>query len=140
MESQDPEKQWREYYERKKAQRHEEAIALSEQMASAGLTDDAVLALDFLHFGQSEESVAALAKQLSESYEVEVIPSEEDGYWYVKGTTRPYGITLTAEQHSGWVEFMADVAQSHACVFSTWSLESPSLGMKFESERVESAS
>ena len=140
MKPQDAERQWREYYERKKAQRLEEAAALSQQMADAGLTDDSVLALDFLHFGQGEEDAAALANQLSENYEVEVVPSQEDGYWYVKGTTRPYGVTLTEEQHSNWVEFMADVAQSHACVFSTWTLESPSLGVKFESERVESAS
>lgn len=140
MESQDTEKTWREYYERKKLQRLEEAEVLWKQMSDAGLTGDTVLALDFMHFGQSEEDAAALAKQLSENYEIEVIPAQEDGYWYVKGTTRPHGITLTEEQHVGWVEFMANVAQSHRCVFSTWLLESPSLSMKFESERVDSAS
>lgn len=140
MESQDTEKTWREYYERKKFQRREEAKVLWKKMSDSGLTEDTVLALDFMHFGQSEEDAAGLANQISENYEVEVIPAQENGYWYVKGTTRPNGITLTEEQHAGWVEFMADVAQSHNCVFSTWSLESPSLSMKFESERVESAS
>ncbi|MCH2556378.1 MAG: hypothetical protein MK005_03660 [Alcanivorax sp.] len=140
MESQEAEKVWRDYYKSKKAQRLQEAAALSEQMVNAGLTDEAVLALDFLHFGQKEEGAAALANQLSENYEVEVVGPQESGYWYVKGTTRPDGITLTAEQYRAWVEFMSDVAQSHSCMFSTWSLESPKLGVKFENELVESAS
>jgi N-acetyl-alpha-D-muramate 1-phosphate uridylyltransferase len=121
-------------------QRLAEAEVLWKQMSNSGLTEDTIIALDFTHFGKSEEDAAALANQLSENYKVEVIPAQEDGYWYVKGTTRPHGITLTEEQHAGWVEFMADVAQSHSCVFSTWSLESPALSMKFESERVENAS
>lgn len=140
MEPENPENTWRKYYASKKAQRIAEAAILWEQMRNAGVTGETVLALDFLHFGQSEENATALAKQLSESYQVEVIAVPEPGYWYVKGTTRPYGITLSEEQHSGWVVFMADVAQSYDCVFSTWSLDAPSLGVKFESERVESAS
>ena len=140
MEPKDPEATWRDYYQRKKAQRLEEAAILWRQIADAGVSEDTVLAVDFLHFGQAKENAAALAKQLSENYTAEVIPADEGGYWCVKGTTRPYGITLTEEQHTGWVEFMADVAQSYACVFSSWSLEAPSLGVKFESEQVESTS
>ena len=35
---------------------------------------------------------------------------------------------------------MENVAHSYSCVFSTWSLEAPSLGVKFDSKNVESAS
>lgn len=140
MEPQDPEKTWREHYERKKAQRLEEAATLWQRMFTAGVTEATVLALDFLHFGRAGPNAAALAKQLSKNYEVEVTPAQDGGYWCVKGTTRPHGITLTAERQLDRVSFMADIARSYACVFSTWSLEAPSLGVKFESEHVESIS
>ena len=116
----------------------EEAIKLWDQMRDSDVNDETVLAIDFLHFGTNQENKNNLAKQLSENYEMEVVPSDEEGYWYAKGTTRPYGITLNKEQHIGWVEFMADVAQSYACVFSTWSIEAPSLGVCFDSESIES--
>jgi len=138
--TEDPQKTWDEYYKRKRLQRMEEASKLWDFMRGSGVNEETVLALDFLHFGTSEENINALANQLSENYEIEVVPGDEEGYWYAKGTTRPHGLTLTKEQHSGWVEFMSDVAQSYSCVFSTWSLEAPSLGVNFKSENVESAS
>ena len=116
----------------------EEAIKLWDQMRDSDVNDETVLAIDFMHFGTNQENKNNLAKQLSENYEMEVVPSDEEGYWYAKGTTRPYGITLNKEQHIGRVEFMADVAQSYACVFSTWSIEAPSLGVSFDSESIES--
>ena len=112
MTTEDPQRTWSDYYQRKKAQRMEEASGLWDLMCNAGVNEETVLALDFTHFGTSRESVEALASQLSENYDTKVVPSEERGYWYAKGTTRPDGVTLTREQHSGWVEFMADVAQS----------------------------
>ena len=115
----------------------EEAIKLWDQMRDSDVNDETVLAIDFMHFGTYQENKNNLAKQLSENYEMEVVPSDEEGYWYAKGTTRPYGITLNKEQHIGRVEFMADVAQSYACVFSTWSIEAPSLGVSFDSESIE---
>ncbi len=140
MTTEDPQKTWNEYYEKKKLQRMEETSKLWEQMTNSGVTDETLLALDFLNFGTNQDNVNDLAKQLSENYEMKVVPGEEEGYWYAKGTTRPYGITLTKDQYDGWVEFMADVAQSYACVFSTWSIEAPSLGVSFNSEDIESAS
>ncbi|HEX5091838.1 MAG TPA: hypothetical protein VFV84_04020 [Burkholderiales bacterium] len=140
MESQDPQKTWSDYYLRKKAQRVEEAGILWDRMTRAGVTDATVLALDFVHFGKVRADVEALAGQLAENYSMEVVPAGEQGYWLAKGTTRPQGITLTRDQHIGWVEFMADVANSYACVFSTWSFEAPTLGASFRSEDVESAS
>jgi len=73
------------------------------------------------------------------THNVEISQADNE-YWYVKGTTRPEGINLSKEQHRAWVEFMADVAQSYACVFSSWSLESPELKSSFQSESIESAS
>jgi hypothetical protein len=139
MQGEDPQNIWAEYYERKKAQRLEEASCLSSQMFAAGVTSDTVLALDFTHFGTSLTNVQALAAQLSENYEMQVASGKEQGIWLANGTTRPNGITLEHAQHLAWVEFMSDVAQSHACVFSTWSLEAPSLGVRFNSEHAPSA-
>ena len=135
----DPQKIWEEYYQSKKSQRLEEAHKFCAQLHDAGVTEETVMALDFVHFSKSHENAQSLAEQLSENYTIEVV-TNKDGVWYIKGTSRPYGLTFSSEQHVGWVEFMADVAQSHACVFSTWSLEIPSLDLKFDSESIESAS
>ena len=137
MSSDDPQSRWSEYYQQKKAERVAEASQLWEMMQHAGVNDTTVLALDFVLFGTSQSDAESLAKQLSENYEVQVAPGDEQGTWLVNGTTRPYGISFTQEQHMGWVEFMADVARSHACVFSTWSLEAPSLGERFDTENLE---
>ena len=108
-------------------------------MESVGVNEDTVLALDFVHFGNNEDNIKGLSSQLSEHYNITVEAADGEDYFLVKGTTRPEGITLTQEQHLAWVEFMSDVAQSYACVFSTWSLEAPELETSFSSENIESA-
>jgi hypothetical protein len=138
MSNEDPQNTWSDYYQRKKAQRVGEASQMWKMMQDAGVDDTTVLALDFVLFGTSQPDVQNLAKQLAENYEVQVTQSDEQGYWLVTGTTRPYGISLNQEQHLGWVEFMADVARSHACVFSAWSFEVPSLDARFDSQDFES--
>lgn len=140
MESQDPQKTWNDYYLRKRAQRMEEAGILWDRMTRSGVTAETVLALDFVHLGNVKADVEALAAQLAENYSMEVVPAKEPGYWLAKGSTRPQGVTLSRDQHLGWVEFMSDVAHSYACVFSTWSFEAPTLGAHFRSEDAESAS
>ena len=140
MAVQDPQAIWSDYYERKKQQRADEAASMWKQMEAAGVNSETVLALDFVHFGTSLEKVQALANQLSENYSMSVVAEQEPGYWSAKGTTRPYGIELSQEQHLSWVDFMCDVAHSYGCVFSTWSLEATSLGTQFLSEGIESAS
>ncbi len=139
MTEQDSQEVWEDYYRRKKEQRIAEAIALWQQMDNSGVTEATVMALDFLYFGNNEEDVNSLSDQLSENYNIEIEPAEDKKYWHIKGTTRPEGITLSKEQHLAWVEFMVDVAQSYACVFSTWSFEVPSLSASFHSEEIESA-
>ncbi|OUC16444.1 MAG: hypothetical protein B0A82_01600 [Alkalinema sp. CACIAM 70d] len=136
----DSQKTWADFYLKKKDQRLSEAALMWKELHKVGVTNETVLALDFLHFGSSQEGIESLAKQLSENYEIKVVPGNEPGYWFAQGTTRPYGITLDEEQHLNWVSFMADVAQSHGCVFSSWALEAPSIGVKFNSEDIESDS
>jgi hypothetical protein len=136
MSSDDSEKTWDDYYERKKADRLREAALLDSAMRSAGVSDETILALDFHLFGWSRQSVDALAGELSENYTVDVVNQEQD-YWLAICTTRPYGATLSSKQHLEWVEFMVDVGRSHACVFSTWTIEVPSLKATFRSEDIE---
>lgn len=131
---------WTDYYQRKKVQRLEEADALWERMRLAGVRADTDLVVDFLMFGTSREAVEALASQLSENYQVEVSEDARPGYWLANATTRLYAIALADGQLNAWVNFVADVAQSHACVFSTWKMEAPALGQSFLSEQFESAS
>lgn len=140
MQDADAQEIWTDYFQRKKAQRMEEAAKLWQQAALAGVTSETELTLDFQHFGPSRNDIESLAKQLSENYEMQVIGEQANYYWNAKGTTRPYVVTLTEEQHMSWVEFMCDVAHSYACVFSTWSLEAPSLGVQLRSETIDSAS
>jgi len=122
-----------------KSKRKAEAVELWRQMESSGVVDDAVLALDFVHFGTSEDNAKALSSQLPEHYNTTLVPADSEDIYLVKGTARPEGITLSEEQHIAWVEFMSDVAQSYACVFSVWSLEAPKPKMSFSSEDIESA-
>jgi len=127
----DPQKTWDEYYADIRNRRESETRELWQQIAAAGVTEDTVLAMDFLHFTSDPTNAKALAEQLRENYEIKISPSSSPNYWNIEGTTRPHGISLTMEDHAGWVEFMCDVAQSHGCVFSTWNLEDPRSGQSW---------
>jgi hypothetical protein len=129
----DPQQIWDDYYDRIKRRRLAEAALLWDQVVDAGADDDTVFALDFAHFGNHRDGVDNLAQQLSENYATEVTARREQDYWDVKGTTRPEGINLTQDQHTAWVEFMAEVARSYGCVFAEWTLEAPALGRTFQS-------
>lgn len=135
----DPQQIWSEYYSRKKAERVYEANAMWEEMKAAGVTQETVLALDFVCFGPRESDVRALATQLSENYDAQVAAAAEPGYFTVLGTTRPRGVSLEREQLSAWVEFMSDVAHSYGCVFSEWTLEAPALNRAFRSAEVDAS-
>lgn len=133
----DPQKIWDEYYDRIKRRRLAAAALLWGEIEAAGANEETIFALDFAHFGNNRDDVDNLAQQLSEDYATEVSARSEPYYWDVRGTTRPEGICLTKDQHSAWVEFMVDVARSHACVFSEWTLEAPALGRTFQSAHLE---
>lgn len=137
MPLQDSQEAWDEYYQRKKAERLHEAAVLDLSMRSAGVTDETALAIDFVHFSSSRPNIEMLAEQLSENYTIEVVQTDDQDAWLARGTTRPYGINLSQEQHLTWVGFMADVAASCACVFSTWLIEAPSLKLSFNSEHID---
>ena len=127
----DPQETWDEYYASIRDRRTCEAEKIWTQMARAGVSDETVLALDFLHFTSDSTNAEALACQLRENYEIKISPSSRQNYWNIEGTTRPDGISMTKQDHAGWVEFMCDVAQSHGCVFSTWNLEDPRRGQSW---------
>ncbi|MDH5821887.1 hypothetical protein QFW77_02610 [Luteimonas sp. RD2P54] len=127
---------WIEYAKRKRAERLCEAEQVWSALVAGGGGDETVLAVDFTHFGPSQGDVESLGRQLSEHYTVKA-ERGPDAYWRLEGTTRPYGITLSAADHISWVGFMCDVAQSHGCVFSTWSLSAPALALTVRSEPFE---
>jgi hypothetical protein len=137
MPDDDPQKTWSDYYDGIKRRRIGAAALLWDEIEMAGATETTVFALDFAHFGNHRDDVDRLAQQLSEHYSIEVSARREPNYWDVRGTTRPEGICLTKDQHAAWVEFMVDVAQSHACVFSDWMLEAPSLRRTFRSAHLD---
>jgi hypothetical protein len=129
----DPQETWDGYYDRIKRRRLAAAALLWGEIEAAGANEETTFALDFAHFGNNHDDVDSLAQQLSENYTTEVSERTEQSYWEVRGTTRPKGISLTKDQHTVWVEFMADVARSYACAFSEWTLEAPALGRTFQS-------
>jgi len=99
------------------------------------ISSDTNLVLDFSFFTQDENGAKGIQKQLSENYKVTI--AKEDEYWHINGTSRPYAVNLTPEQHLGWVEFMHDVALSYGCVFSVWSITEPKENKVWSSEDIE---
>lgn len=127
---------WRDYARRKLDERLAEAEVVWASLVAAGVTDETVLAVDFVAFGPTPAHAEALRDRVAEHYTITLDPGP-DGYMLVKGTTRPYGITLGEQLHRDWVRFMCEVSQEHGCTFSTWSLTAPSLGIGANSEDVE---
>lgn len=136
--SEDPQKTWSDYYEFVKERCVLEAETLWHHMQDSGITEDTVLALDFMHIAPNKDDADSLSAQLSENYTMKVSSAYEEGYWYIEGTTRPEGITINKEKLIAWVEFMTDVAHSYACVFSNWTYEAPSVSITFSSKDFDS--
>ena len=114
---------WTDYYARIRRRRIAEAEFIVAQMRDAGVSADTVLALDFKHFGTVESDVRRLSDQLSENYSMDVLMSDDGKTWFANGTTRPYGVDgMIGDQLKEWAAFMCDVANSYACVFTTWKL------------------
>ena len=102
--SNDPQATWTEYNARIRNRRIAEARILHQKMTEAGVNSETILALDFQHFGNSEDGVRQLANQLSENYNMVVTPKEDAEYWNAEGTTRPDGIEAMDEtQCTEWV-------------------------------------
>ena len=117
---------WNDYYARIRRRRIAEAEFITSKLGADGVTADTVLALDFKHFGTVEADVRRLSDQLSENYSMTVLQSDDGKSWFANGTTRPYGVDgMVGDQLRDWAAFMCDVANSYACVFSTWKLVDP---------------
>ena len=129
----DPTSTWADYYARKRDERLAEAESLWKAMEAASVSKDTPLALDFEHFAPNEEAAEAMRQQLSENYTATTEPGP-DGYVLVKGTTRPHGVTLDADTHRRWVEYMCETARQHGGGFTRWTLTSPAMGQVFDSE------
>ena len=109
-----------EYHDRIKNRRLAEAHIINLELERNAITIDTDLVLDFAFFTQDEAGAIGIRKQLSENYEMSI--SKDGDYWHIKGTSRPYAVNLTTEQHLDWVKFMHNVALSYGCIFSSWSI------------------
>jgi hypothetical protein len=125
------------YQEQISNRRMAEAKQLWLQMQDDGFTETTIAALDFTFFSNDRNSVDSLVKALSENYSAEATPSNEEGYWLIKGTTRPYGNEFNNEQWFGWVEFMVSLGFSNNAVFSTWSVYDPKSKKTWSSEEID---
>ena len=135
MSEQDAQKTWDDYHERIKNRRLAQAKIINLELEKSSITNETDLTLDFVFFTQDKAGADGIKKQLSENYELTI--SKKNDYWHINGTTRPYTVNLTAEQHLGWVEFMHDVALSYRCIFSTWSITEPKGKHVWSNENIE---
>ncbi|MDO3384964.1 hypothetical protein QWI17_03810 [Gilvimarinus sp. SDUM040013] len=135
MSEQDAQKTWDEYHERIKNRRLAEAKIINLELEKNDITSETDLVLDFSFFTQDEAGANGIKNQLGENYEMTI--SKKGEYWHINGTSRPYAVNLTTEQHLGWVEFMYDVALSYGCIFSVWSITEPKEKHVWSNENIE---
>lgn len=134
----DAQRIWTDYYVRIRRRRIAEAEFIASQLVADGVTADTVLALDFNHFGTAETEVRRLSDQLSENYSMTVVLSDDGKTWFANGTTRPYGVDgMVGDQLRDWAAFMCDVANSYACVFSTWKLVDTQRKMEWATDEID---
>jgi hypothetical protein len=125
------------YQEQISNRRLAEAKQLWAFMQSDGFTETTVAALDFTFFSNDKNGVETLVKALSENYSAETSKANEEGYWLIKGTTRPYGNEFNKEQWFGWVEYMLSLGFSNNAVFSTWSVYDPKSNKTWSTEEID---
>ena len=128
---------WEDYYKNIKNRRLAEAKIFTNTLANDGITSKSVLALDFVLFCKNHDNAKNLGNQLSENYTITLELDRNSNYWFIKGTTRPSGITLSADVHIDWVDFMCDVAQSYHGIFTQWSLTDPKSKKTWSNEEIE---
>lgn len=128
-----PEDNWDDYYSPIIQLRREEAFALWGKMEEDGVTSETFLGLDFVLFSKNKKDLEDLSVHLVKNYQIKIEQGKND-YWFLKGTTKPYGIKLSRESFLKWIDFMCQLSQSHACVFSIWSAEAPSLKKEWTNE------
>lgn len=134
MDEAEAQKVWDEYHTRIKNRRLAQAKVLNTQLEKAGINEETDLFLDFSFFTPDEAGAKGIQDQLSENYEMTI--EKKDKYWHIYGTSKPYVLSLSTEQHLGWVEFMHDVALSYGCIFSTWTITNPVTNQSFSNEGI----
>lgn len=135
MNAEDAQKVWNEYHNRIKARRLAEAKVINLELIKNSINSNADFFLDFVFFTKDEVGAKGIAKQLSENYEITIMKNGD--HWLVNGTSRPYTVKLTTDQHLSWVEFMHDVALSYGCIFSTWKITEPKGNLVLSNEGIE---
>jgi len=125
------------YQENISGRRQAEATILWKAMEKDGFDESSIAALDFTFFSNVKNDAENLAKALSENYTATVSRTEQDDYWLIKGTTRPYGNEFNYSQWLGWVDFMVTIGFSNNCVFSTWSVYEPKSKKTWSSESID---
>ena len=129
----DLEESWEDYYSRIISLRKEEAKALWGKMEEDGVMAETFLGLDFILFSKRKKDLEDLSIHLEKNYRIK-IEAGKDAYWFLQGTTKPYGIKLTKDSFLSWIAFMCQLTQSHGCVFSVWSAEAPDLKKTWTNE------
>lgn len=125
------------YQETIHTRRNFEASVLWGKISKDGFSTSQTVALDFVFFSEKKVDAEKLAKVLSGSYTVRIVPANDPGYWLIKGTTRPYGKKLSADDWQGWIEFMVATGFENNCVFSTWAVYDPTSKRSWSSEEIE---
>lgn len=137
MNEEEAQQVWDEYNERIKNRRLAEADILISELEKNNINEATAVALDFTHFCHEKSDAEDIKNQLSENYTMSLEYNKDSEYWLIKGTSRPYGVTLSSKQHKAWVEFMLDVGKSYRCVFSTWSMTEPKSKKTYSNEEIE---
>jgi len=135
MNQEEAQRTWDEYHKKIKMRRLAEAKIINTELDSNGITTETDLILDFNFFTQDEVGAKGIKEQLSENYEMSMY--QEGEYWKISGTSRPYAVNLSTEQHLSWVEFMHDVALSYGCIFSTWTITEHKTQKSWSNENIE---
>jgi hypothetical protein len=135
MSEEQAQKTWDEYHDKIKNRRLAQVKVINEQLRVAGVTSDSDLVIDFSFFTPKQSGAEGIREQLSENYEMTI--NQDGDYWNIDGTTRPYSINLTLEQHVDWVEFMHDVALSYGCIFSVWTVTDVKTNNTWSNEKIE---
>ena len=135
MSEQDAQKTWDLYYEKIKNRRLAEARIINLELDKNAISSNIDLVLDFSFFTKDETGAKDIQEQLSENYTMSI--KKDDEYWHINGTSRPYAVNLSTEQHLDWVEFMHDVALSYGCIFNTWSITEPKENRVWSNEDID---
>ena len=138
---------WNRYHNEIKKRLIAEAKILNTKLDNSGLTNQVKFVFDFTFFCTGGEKDAIdLQKELNENYQAQVVKkgdawhknsSSGSRYWYINATSRPNAVNLNAQQRISWVESMHEIAISHRCVFSAWTIRNNETNQVWSNENVD---